>query len=202
MENKEQVIFSRNTVEFVTVAAEFCAYLERAESLHRKDFVDTILKILPLLYIKASMLPECEMVSDAEPENFVTEEDYEVLRYSLSALMSDKDDYLEVFMQDMMYSDTPITRRISEDLADIYQDVRDLLEIYRLGNEELSQAAICRCRRNFVAYWGQKLVNVMRPLHAICFGEDVESDAECDEHESHHHCDDDNCHCHHEDDLF
>jgi hypothetical protein len=53
-----------------------------------------------------------------------------------------------------------------------------------------------------VAYWGQKLVNVMRPLHAICFGEDVESDAECDEHESHHHCDDDNCHCHHEDDLF
>ena len=84
MKNKEQVIFSRNTVEFVTVAAEFCAYLERAEALRRKEFVDTILKILPLLYIKASMLPECEMVSDNEPESFVTEEDYEVLRYSLA----------------------------------------------------------------------------------------------------------------------
>ena len=33
MEKYSQVIFDKNTVEFVTVAAEFCAFLERAESL-------------------------------------------------------------------------------------------------------------------------------------------------------------------------
>lgn len=167
MENNNPVIFSRDTVEFVTVAAEFCAYLERAESLKRKDFVDTILKILPLLYIKASMLAECEMMSDNEPETFVTEDDYEVLRYSLSALMADFDDYLEVFMQDMAYSDTPITRRISEDLADIYQDIKNFISVFQLGFDETMHDSLALCRENFKLYWGQTLVNTMRALHWV-----------------------------------
>ncbi|MBQ8360882.1 MAG: DUF5063 domain-containing protein [Bacteroidaceae bacterium] len=168
MENREeQVIFSRNTVEFVTVAAEFCAYLERAESLRQKDFVDTVLKILPLLYIKASMLPECEALGESEPETFVTEEDYEVLRYALAALMADKDDYLEVFMQDMRYSDTPILRTISEDLTDIYQDVKNFVTLFKLGFDETMHDALAVCRENFSLYWGQTLVNTMRALHSV-----------------------------------
>ena len=179
MENKEQVIFSRNTVEFVTVAAEFCAYLERAESHRRAEFVDTILKILPLLYIKASMLPECEVMGDDEPETFVTEDDYEVLRYSLSALMADKDDYLEVFMQDMRYSDTPITRCISEDLADIYPDVKNFISVFQLGFDETMHDSLAICRDNFSLYWGQTLVNTMRALHSVKFNpsaDDEEAD--------------------------
>lgn len=182
MENKEQVIFCRNTVEFVTVAAEFCAYLERAESLRRKGFVDTILKILPLLYIKASMLPECEMMSDNEPETFVTEDDYEVLRYSLAALMGDKDDYLEVFMQDMQYSDTPITRLISEDLADIYQDIKNFVSVFQLGFDETMHDSLALCRDNFALYWGQTLVNTMRALHSVKFNpSDEEEEADDDD---------------------
>lgn len=184
MENKEQVIFSRNTVEFVTVAAEFCAYLERAESLGRKEFVDTILKILPLLYIKASMLPECEVMGDNEPETFVSEDDYEVLRYSLSALMADKDDYLEVFIQDMRYSDTPITRCISEDLADIYQDIKNFVSVFQLGFDETMHDSLAICRDNFSLYWGQTLVNTMRALHSVKFNpspDDEEADDDDDD---------------------
>lgn len=183
MENKEQqVIFSRNTVEFVTVAAEFCAYLERAESLRQKEFVDTILKILPLLYIKASMLPECEVQSESEPESFVTEEDYEVLRYALTALMADKDDYLEVFMQDMRYSDTPILRTISEDLADIYQDVKNFVTLFKLGFDETMHDALALCRDNFALYWGQTLVNTMRALHSVKYNPTADdADAESDD---------------------
>ena len=39
------------------------------------------------------------------PETYVTEEIYEILRINLSGLMGDKDDYLDVFVQDMVYSD-------------------------------------------------------------------------------------------------
>ncbi len=185
MENKAQVIFSRNTVEFVTVAAEFCAYLERTETLRRKDFVDTILKILPLLYIKASMLPDCEMMNDEEPETFVTEDDYEVLRYSLSALMADRDDYLEVFVQDMIYSDSPITRHISEDLADIYQDIKNFVSVFQLGFDETMHDSLALCRENFSLYWGQTLVNTMRALHSVKVNPTDENESndqqECDD---------------------
>ena len=102
---------------------------------------------------------------------------------------------MEGHQDELAYSETPLAASIAEGLADIYQDVRDLLEIYRIGNEELSQAAISRCRSNFVTYWGQKLVNVMRPLHALTFapGESDEDDYETPLHD----CDDDDCHCHH-----
>ena len=181
MENKSQVIFDRNTVEFVTVAAEFCAFLEQAESRKRSDFVDTTLKILPLLYIKASMLPPCEMLGDSEPETFVTEDDYEVIRLTLANLMGEKDDYLEVFLQDMVCSDTPIKKNISEDLADIYQDVKNFVSVFKLGFDETMHDSLALCKENFALYWGQTLVNTMRALHDVRYNhsdEEAEEDIE------------------------
>ena len=34
----DKTIYSKDSIEFVTVATEFCAYLERAETLERKEF--------------------------------------------------------------------------------------------------------------------------------------------------------------------
>ena len=62
MEQTSLVIFDKNSIEFVTVAAEYCAFIERARGSVKKAFVDTALKILPLLYLKASLIPECEMM--------------------------------------------------------------------------------------------------------------------------------------------
>ena len=168
-------------MEFVTVAAEFCAFLEQAESRKRSDFVDTTLKILPLLYIKASMLPRCEMLGDSEPETFVTEDDYEVIRLTLANLMGEKDDYLEVFLQDMVYSDTPIKKNISEDLADIYQDVKNFVSVFKLGFDETMHDSLALCKENFALYWGQTLGNTMRALHDVRYNhsdEEAEEDIE------------------------
>lgn len=183
MENRSQVVFDRNTVEFVTVAAEFCTFLEQAESRKRSDFVDTALKILPLLYIKAVMLPPCEMIGDSAPECFVREEDYEVVRLTLSDLLGEKDDYLEVFLQDMVYSDTPIRKSISEDLADIYQDIKNFVSVFKLGFNETMHDSLAICRENFALYWGQTLVNTLRALHDVRYNhlnEEEESDGQID----------------------
>ena len=133
MEKYSQVIFDKNTVEFVTVAAEYCGFLERTRDAKRGIFVDTALKILPLLYLKASMIPPCERIGEFDPEAFVTEEDYELIRMAVAEVLGSKDDYLEVFLPDMAYSDTPIKKCISEDLADIYQDLKDFISVFQLG---------------------------------------------------------------------
>ncbi|MDL2212585.1 DUF5063 domain-containing protein [Bacteroides sp. OttesenSCG-928-D19] len=172
MKKESQVIFHKNTVEFVTVAAEYCAFLERAESMQQELFVDTMLKILPLLYLKAAMLPEVELMADEEPETFVTEETYEILRINISSILADKDDYLEVFLPDMAYSDTPIKKTISEDLADIYQDVKDFIFVFRLGFNETMNDALYIVKENFGLLWGQKLVNTMRALHDVRYNQD------------------------------
>ena len=166
-------------VEFVTVAAEFCAYIERANEIQRKEFTGTMLKILPLLYIKAQMLPMEERVSEDELEDFVTEDSYEILRITISELLADKDAYLDVFVSDMKYSDTPVTKYISEDLADIYQDIKNFVCLFQLGINETMHDAIVECNNHFRAYWGQTLVNTLRALHEVeynCNNDDEEEE--------------------------
>lgn len=210
MEKESQTIFDKNVIEFVTVAAEFFAFLERAESMKRSTFVDTSLKILPLLYLKASMLPKCETIGDEAPETYVTEEVYEILRINLAGLMGDKDDYLDVFVQDMVYSDQPIKKSISEDLADIYQDIKDFIFVFQLGLNETMNDSLAICQENFGMLWGQKLVNTLRALHDVKYNlqdneeeeenneegfyEPSEDDSCCEEGGC--HCHDDECHCH------
>ncbi len=181
MEKESKLIFDRNVVEFVTVAAEYCSFLEKGQGMKRSGFVDTILKILPLLYIKASMLPFGEMVSDDELEEFVTEDAYEAMRSELAEIMRDRDDYLDVFVQDMVYSDTPIKRDISEDLSDIYQDVKNFVSVFKLGFNATMHDAVVICKNNFEQYWGQTLVNTMRALHEVRYDHNTSEEEREDE---------------------
>lgn len=176
------MIFERNTVEFVTVAAEYCAFIERSEGMKRMELIDTLLKVLPLMYIKASMLPECEAMGEDDLETFVTEEDYEVIRLNLQEILADCDDYLDVFVEDMKYSDTPIRRSIAEDLSDIYQAVKDFVCQFRSGLNETMHDALVIVREHFMEYWGQTLVNTMRALHEVRYsGRDDEGEEEFDD---------------------
>ena len=209
MKKESQVIFDRNVVEFVTVAAEFCKFLEQAETMKRDTFVDTSLKILPLLYLKAAMLPETEIIGDDAPESYVTEETYEVLRINLAGILAEKDDYLDVFIQDMVYSDQPIKKSILEDLADIYQDIKDFIFVFQLGLNETMNDSLAICQENFGTLWGQKLVNTLRALHDVKYNQEEEEeevgneegfyepsdDNDCCEEDG-CHCHDDDCHCH------
>ncbi len=113
------------------------------------------------------MLPECEVMGEDGLESFVTENDYEVIRLNLQELMADRDDYLDVFVEDMKYSDTPIRKSIAEDLSDIYQVVKDFVCQFRSGLNETMHDALVQCREHFIGYWGQTLVNTMRALHEV-----------------------------------
>ena len=193
MKKESELIFERNVVEFVTVAAEFCKFLEQAETTPRNAFVDTSLKILPLLYLKAEMLPACERMGEDGLETFVTEDAYEVLRMNIAGIMAEKDDYLDVFVSEMKYSDQPIRKFISEELADIYQDIRDFIFVFQLGLNETMHDALAVCQENFKLYWGQKLVNTLRALHDAKYNDNNDEEEEDDED---CHCHDEHCHCH------
>ncbi|MEG0949878.1 MAG: DUF5063 domain-containing protein [Bacteroidales bacterium] len=173
---KDLPVYSKQTVEFVTVGAEYCAFIEKVGELDRIEFVDKSIKLLPLLYLKAVLLPVTEYQLDEPAERFVTEEMYEYIRGSISRLMGAQDDYLEVFIDDMQYSENPITSSISEDMTDIYQDVKDFISVYSMGNEATMNDALTQLNENFREYWGQKLVNAMRPLHSIRYGEPADDE--------------------------
>ena len=100
-EAKEETVsfvYQREVLEFVTVAVQFCAYLESAEQKQPREFVDTMLRLLPLLYLKGTLLPGFEQDETVELRDFVTEENYDIVRGNIAALLGSKDDFLDVFM--------------------------------------------------------------------------------------------------------
>lgn len=167
-------MYGRDVMEFVTVAVEYCAFLEQSEGKTRMSFVDTLMKLMPLLYLKAALLPKYEILdSDYFSEDYVTEDNYNIVRTNISLVMGEKDDYLDVFMEDMKYSESPILTTVSENLADIYQELKNFVMAYKNANdEELAMNAVAEVKEEFQYSWGQKLVNVQRALHEVRYAEE------------------------------
>jgi hypothetical protein len=176
-------IYERNTLEFVTVALEYCTFIEKAKETTLFDFTDKATKLLPLLYLKAALLPEVEKDDDVDPEFTVTEDMYESVRENIAELLGEDDAYLETFHPDMQYSDAPIAAFISENLADVYQDTGNFVALFRQGNEDVMQEAIAICRTNFTEFWGQSLLNALKALHSVRYSANPDSDKNDDEEE-------------------
>ena len=169
-------VYSRNVMEFVTVAVEYCTFVEHPEEKTCLDFSDTMTKLLPLLYLKASTLPKYEILNeDFYLEDFVTEDNYNIVRANISVVLGEKDDYLDVFMEDMKYSDTPSLTTVSENLADIYQELKNFALRYRNAvDEEAAMNALAEVKDGFQYSWGQKTANVLRALNEVRYSEQDE----------------------------
>jgi hypothetical protein len=167
----DHIVYSSKVIEFVTVAAETCLFLEHADELSKTDFVQKSIKILPLLYLNTSLLDIPEPVFDDIPERFVNEGDYQFVREQVEQLLGTDDSYLEVFHPDMALSDTPIAAFVSENMADIYQEMKDFAANYQLGDIDIMNDALVACLEAFGEHWGQKLLNALRALHAYRYSD-------------------------------
>ena len=165
----QHIVYSKNVVEFVTVANEYCGTIEKVNHYTASENLQRLQKILPLLYLKATLLPRVENVLDEELEKYVTELDYNVLHQKWLQLLSENDGFYEVFDPSIQFGQETVTASISESLLDIYQDVKDFLLAYSIGNEDVMNDALFDCLYHFEDSWGQRLVNVLRAVHMLVY---------------------------------
>lgn len=185
-EELNPIVYSKNVIEFVTVANEYCKFVETAGNEDPFVLLGKAQKLLPLIYLKASLLPEFGSTEELELERYVTEVDYNFLQQRIMNVLGPHDDYQEVFEPEMQFSDAPLSASISENLTDIYQDLKDFILSYRIGDDLVMQEALWTCMANFRGYWGQKLVNGLRAIHSLIysqtdFDQDVERPSEAED---------------------
>lgn len=158
-----------NSLAFIALCNEYCSVVENARETERDEFIASMLKLLPRLYISATDLrPDTEsMIEETYIENALEEDYYESVRRAMENLLGEDDSYLEVFEEDMKYSDTPIGSSIAEGLADIFQVAYNLLEVVRDAPDELTNAALAAVKEDFETYWSRPLCNVLRAVNNI-----------------------------------
>ena len=160
---------SPNSLAFIALANEYCQTLERLMELERTEFINVMLKLLPRLYIVATDLESYDDDYYVDMQFALNEQDYDQLRSLISMVMAPDDVYLEVFEEDMKYSDTPISASVSENLADLYQEFFNLVYSVKDADTDAQMQLLALCKENFKDYWGQTLCNVLRALHSISY---------------------------------
>ena len=160
-------IYQDSTIAFVTAAAQTCLLVEKANEQNRDEWREQMLRLLPVLYLRTRLLEPEQTVMEEEPQRFVTEEDYNYALVGIRELLGPDDAYLDVFVDQGIYTDEVQTAYISEGLADIYQELKDLAAAFQTGEEPIMHDAVVLCRESFDTHWGQKVLAVMRALHAL-----------------------------------
>lgn len=164
-----QVVYSKNVVEFVTVASEYCSSVENVAKIKAEANLLKMQKLLPLLYLKATMLPNTEKVLDEDLEKYISELDYNILQEKWMQLLNEYDSFYEVFDPSIQFGQETVTASISENLLDIYQDLKNFLISYSIGNDEVMNDALAECVEHFEEFWGQQVVNVLRAVHMLVY---------------------------------
>ena len=173
-------VLNANSVAFIGLCREYCEAVEHAADFgSMPEFVNRMIRLLPRIYISALDLKvDGAFVDEAYVESLLDEDYYETVRRDVEALMGEEDVYLEVFEEDMKYSDTPVSASISEGLADIFQVLYNFTGMIRGGDitDEVLAMALVAVRDDFHAYWSTRLCNVMRALNRIA-SESYDADA-------------------------
>ncbi len=164
-----------NTLAFIALCNEYCVAVQDARNMSSEDcsqFIDSMLRLLPRIYICASdlasgMADDGMEDDDVYIESVLDEDYYDTVRRNVENLLGPDDTYLEVFHQDMKYSDTPIAASIAEGVSDLFQVFYNFLETVRDATEDVVSGAVMAVADDFANYWSAILCNLLRAVNNI-----------------------------------
>ena len=155
-----------NAIAFVGLCDEFCRQMEGAREAERDEFIDSMLRLLPRIYISAfDISTDVYLDQEVYIEQALEEDYYDAVRRNVESLFGPDDVYLEVFEEDMKYSDTPVAVSISEGLADLFQVFYNFINTVRDTTDETVSLALQSVAEDFRGYWSQTLCNTFRAIN-------------------------------------
>ena len=162
--------------DFLLASAEYCLILENTEEHSKTDFVSKLQKILPLIYLKVSLLSNYEDIIDSEIEKFVHEADWEYIRNKVVDKLGENEIFIDLYTPETYESTEVNSASLSECITDVYQDLKDFTTLVQIANEENIKAAIIELKYNFENFWGSRLIAALSVLHNLIYSDNLEND--------------------------
>jgi hypothetical protein len=164
-------VYSSALVEFVRAANTYCRFLEQLKGTEGKAFIAESVRLLAELYALFLLTGETEPVFDSPPESTVTEQEWSALFQRIAGILGGSNDILRVATEDEFDRSELVNHTISEDMADLYQELRDFTVLYSRGLEELMNDAAWELKERFAEHWGTKLLRALSALHLLFVAE-------------------------------
>ncbi|RLD40522.1 MAG: hypothetical protein DRI86_15130 [Bacteroidetes bacterium] len=168
-------IKSTQVLELIRVAHEFCIYTEEIENKDIMDLLSFYQKVLPLLYLKGSLMPDIKVSDTSFNERFVTEEHWEKIYMSLKTKLGDDD-----FFWHADENNELIKLSVADYMADIYQDMKDFVVLFQKDRLAAKENAIFSIKKYHAIHWGPRLTDILPVFHKLLFAKEIALNEETD----------------------
>jgi hypothetical protein len=173
--NIDDITLAKSVIEMATVANEFCYFFDTIEKKDKQVILDFIQRILPLLYLKGTLLPNISPEYPEANERFVTEEQWEKIFTTLREKFA-RDDEFWIIDPQYINETEPLKASLSENITDIYQDMKDFIMLMQKNNLPARENAISECKNLLANHWGYRIGNIFTQVHhLIHFNEEISS---------------------------
>lgn len=152
---------------FAKSAQEFCSLLEKSASVSDREFVQQAAYLLATLYAAGLSLPTLDNEPEeqqASIEDTSFEHTSEIERQTGQKL-GKHNLYWEFY--DPYDQSNPLTTTLSDDLSDIYGDIKRGLIAYQKGTARSVSAAVWEWKFHFIIHWSDHAVDALRAIHRI-----------------------------------
>ncbi len=166
-ENLEKVK-SSTVLEMIRVAHEFCVFTDRVEKTDINEVLSFYQKVLPLMYVKGSLLPQLEEVDESFGERYVSEEHWQKVFMNIKTKFGDDEYYWEVDQNREL-----IKSSLAENIADIYQDMKDFVVLFQKTQLAAKENATADLKKFLAVHWGPRLTSSLNHIHKLIYKNDI-----------------------------
>ncbi len=173
METPIEPEISKQVIEMLTVANDYCIFAESIEKNTREDVLNYLQKVCPLMYIKGALMPYVKVANPEANERYVTEQNWETIYLDTKKVMGKFDDFWVINPDDQ--SETKPTKySVSELVADVYQDMKDFILLYQRNTKATRENAASECRKLFKTHWGWRVIDIQRAVNYILYKSEID----------------------------
>jgi hypothetical protein len=150
---------------FVELVREYLALVDGLSGLSARDFLLRCAILLPQLYSLSHQLPDIVLPEGDPLEG--KEDARNPPMANIMNLLGKYDLYSEVF--DPVSEEGAIKATLSDDLSDIYMDLKRGLSRYDDKEQPNQPIAVWEWKFNMKIHWGHHLVGALRPIHSLVY---------------------------------
>ena len=164
---------------FAELAASYCTLIERHGDYTAQEFIARVREVLPQLYYYALRLPDME-TTDQELDHNINHDEWSATCCSLRRKFGINDHYWEIYEPLKLEHDDPVAGSLSDDLADIWRDLRPGVTRWSDSSDTMQKQIIWEWRFSFHQHWSNHAVDALRVINWItkCYGvRDAQNDA-------------------------